>query len=49
MLVSYADASHRDKVWASLISTTSDRYVCDAARRAHIVLQIVIDRRGETA
>lgn len=35
------------EVWASLISAGSDYFVCDALHRAHMVLQVVVDRRQD--
>jgi hypothetical protein len=37
------------EVWASLISGPGDRYVCDAPNRAHVALEVVLDRRADPA
>jgi hypothetical protein len=37
------------EVWASLAPGFSGGVLCDSPRRAHIILQILIDRRGNSA
>lgn len=34
------------EVWASLITGSGDRIVCDAPHRAHVILQVVLDERN---